>query len=246
MARPRKSQPGPKTFVVGYIRVSSRDQVDSGLGLAAQRTAIDAECANRGWTLVAIEADEGKSGKSVKNRPGLAAALRRIETGEAGTLLSAKLDRLSRSVLDFAGIIERANRAGWCLRVLDVDVDTSTPNGQLVATVLAAVAQWERQLIAARTSDALAVLRAQGRELGRPSPVTPDVIARVVELRAEGRSWAAIASVMTAEHCPTASGGRWHPTTVRRIALGAAVIDPTSTVDGGDDDSPRLPIAGTA
>jgi DNA invertase Pin-like site-specific DNA recombinase len=101
----------------------------------------------------------------VKNRPGLAAALRRIESGEGGTLLAAKLDRLSRSVLDFAGIIERANRAGWCLRVLDVDVDTSTPNGQLVATVLAAVAQWERQLIAARTSDALAVLAPRGASL---------------------------------------------------------------------------------
>lgn len=171
----------------------------------------------------------------MKNRPGLAAALRRIESGEGGTLLAAKLDRLSRSVLDFAGIIERANRAGWCLRVLDVDVDTSTPNGQLVATVLAAVAQWERQLIAARTSDALAVLRAQGRELGRPSPVTPDVADRVVQLRAEGRSWAAIATTMSAEEWPTATGGHWHPTTVRRIALAATAADDTTA---GNDDGP--------
>jgi DNA invertase Pin-like site-specific DNA recombinase len=219
MARPRRSTPGSPTDVVGYVRVSTREQSDSGLGLAAQRNAIEAECVRRGWRLVAVEADEGKSGKSVSNRPGLTAALARIDRGEAGMLVAAKLDRLSRSVLDFAGLIERANRAGWCLRVLDVDVDTSTPNGQLVATVLAAVAQWERQLIAARTSDALAVLKAEGVQLGRPSPVSPEVMERVAALRAEGRSWAGIAETMSGEGWPTATGGRWHPTTVRRIAL---------------------------
>jgi len=67
-----KAQPGPRTSVVGYIRVSSRDQAESGLGLAAQRAAIETECVKRGWTLISIEADEGKSGKSIKNRPGLA------------------------------------------------------------------------------------------------------------------------------------------------------------------------------
>jgi len=85
--------------------------------------------------------------------------------------------------------------------------------------VLAAVAQWERQLIAARTSDALAALKAQGRQLGRPSPITPDVSGRIAVLRDQGRSWAAIADAMSLEGWPTATGGRWHPTTVRRIWL---------------------------
>jgi DNA invertase Pin-like site-specific DNA recombinase len=219
MARPRKHTPGPSTSVVGYVRVSSREQADSGLGIEAQDHAIRAECERRGWHLVRIERDAGKSGKTMRNRPGLARALGLIESGKAGTLVAAKLDRLSRSVLDFAGLIERANKAGWALRVLDVDVDTSTPNGQLVATVLAAVAQWERQLIAARTAEALAVLRAQGRQLGRPSPVTADVAGRVSSLRADGRSWAVIAATMADEGWPTATGGRWHPTTVRRIWL---------------------------
>jgi DNA invertase Pin-like site-specific DNA recombinase len=102
--------------------VSSREQADSGLGIEAQVRAIRAECERRGWTLIRIERDAGKSGKSMRNRPGLVRALGLIETGKAGALVAAKLDRLSRSVLDFAGLIERANKAGWVLRVLDVDV----------------------------------------------------------------------------------------------------------------------------
>ena len=219
MARPRKHVSGPSNVVVGYCRVSSREQADSGLGIEAQERAIRVECERRGWTLAGIEHDEGKSGKSMRNRPGLGRALARIASGEAGTLIAAKLDRLSRSVIDFAGLVERAKKAGWTVRVLDVDVDTSTPNGRLVATVLAAVAQWERELIASRTSDALAVLKSQGRQLGRPSPIGADVAGRVVELRGAGLTWQRIATTLAGEGWATATGGRWHATTVRRIWL---------------------------
>ena len=64
-----------------------------------------------------------------------------------------------------------------------------------------------------------AVLKSQGRQLGRPSPIGADVAGRVIELRAHGGTWRAIAAAMEREGWPTATGGRWHPTTVRRIWL---------------------------
>jgi hypothetical protein len=64
-------------------------------------------------------------------------------------------------------------------------------------------------------------LTAQGRQLGRPSPVTADVVERVIDLRQDGKTWAAIAATMADEGWATVTGGRWHPTTVRRIWLAA-------------------------
>jgi DNA invertase Pin-like site-specific DNA recombinase len=81
--------------VVGYVRVSTDEQADSGVGLDAQRTAIVGECARRGWRLVAVHTDAGVSGKSMKGRPALAEALHAVESGQAEGIVVAKLDRLS-------------------------------------------------------------------------------------------------------------------------------------------------------
>lgn len=88
--------------MIAYGRVSTADQAESGAGLAAQRTAVGAACAGRGWQLVQTYEDAGISGKAMANRPGLLAALEAIENGRASGLVVAKLDRLSRSLLDFA------------------------------------------------------------------------------------------------------------------------------------------------
>ena len=87
--------------VIGYVRVSTEEQGLSGAGLQAQRAAIIAECERRGWELIEIAEDVG-SGKNLK-RPGIRAALDTLAAGDASALVVAKLDRLSRSMLDFAG-----------------------------------------------------------------------------------------------------------------------------------------------
>lgn len=156
------------TKVVGYIRVSTDEQGDSGAGLEAQRAAIAAEAKRRGWHLVEILEDTA-SGKTMTRRPGLAAALQRLESGAADALAVAKLDRLSRSLLDFAGLVERSRKQGWQLVALDLGVDTTTPAGEMMANVLAAFAQFERRLISQRTSDALKVKARPGRP-PRPAP----------------------------------------------------------------------------
>jgi DNA invertase Pin-like site-specific DNA recombinase len=123
----------------------------------------------------------------------------------------SKLDRLSRSMLDFAGLMDRSTREGWALVALDLGVDTTTPQGEMVAAVMAVFAQFERRLIGQRTKEALAVKKAQGVRLGRPR-LTPDaVIARIRAERAAGRTLRVIADGLNADGVPTAMGGRrWY------------------------------------
>jgi DNA invertase Pin-like site-specific DNA recombinase len=202
--------------VCGYIRVSSAEQADSGLGLQAQREAITAEAARRGWELVALLEDAGASGKDLK-RPGLQEALRLVESDAAEVLCVSKLDRLSRSVHDFSGLLQRAQRRGWSLSVLDLQLDTSTPAGGLVANLMASVSEWERKVIGARTKDALAVKRAQGVRLGPPVEMSPEAIERIRELHRLGCRPAHIARQLSAEGHTTPRGGRWHSNHITRV-----------------------------
>jgi DNA invertase Pin-like site-specific DNA recombinase len=209
---------GAGARAVGYLRVSTDEQADSGAGLSAQRTTIEAEADRRDWTLIAVEVDAGASGKSLAGRPNLAAALDAVSSGRADVLVVAKLDRLSRSLLDFAALMARSQQEGWSLVALDLGVDTSTPAGEFMAAVMASAAQWERRIIGQRTRDALAAKRAQGVRLGRPSTIPADVSNEIKQHRAAGMTIRAIADRLTADGVPTTAGGkRWSASTVQRV-----------------------------
>jgi DNA invertase Pin-like site-specific DNA recombinase len=202
--------------------VSTAEQSDSGLGLAAQRAAIERECGHRGWRLIGVHEDAGVSGKSMRHRDGLSAALSALDSGAAGTLMVAKLDRLSRSLLDFAALMADAQNREWNLVAMDLGIDLSTPAGEFMASVMASAAQWERRIIGQRTKDALAVRRSQGIKLGRPRLVGDDVIQRIVQERVDGDGWTTIAERLNTDRVSTVQGGkRWYPTTVRNIYLAA-------------------------
>jgi len=203
--------------VVGYVRVSTEEQAESGAGMEAQRQAIRSAARDRGWELVALFDDAGLSAATLV-RPGLTAALSAVESGQAAALVVAKLDRLSRSLVDFAGLMERSRRRGWALVALDLGVDTTTPAGEMVANVMATFAQFERRLIGVRTKEALAVKRAQGVKLGRPRTLPRDVVERVSAERRAGHSLATIADRLNADGVITAHGGaRWYGSTVKAV-----------------------------
>lgn len=203
--------------MIAYVRVSTDEQKASGAGLDAQRAAILNECARRGWHLVDVIEDAGFSAKDLR-RPGVRLALDTLKAGDADALVVAKLDRLSRSMLDFAGIMAAAQKQGWGLIALDCAVDTTTPAGEAMANVLATFAQFERRLISQRTKDALAVKRAQGVRLGRPRSLPDDVIERIRSERARGGTLSAIAGGLTGDGVATAQGGkRWYPSTVAAV-----------------------------
>jgi DNA invertase Pin-like site-specific DNA recombinase len=210
--------PAGPMHVLGYVRVSTAEQADSGLGLEAQRSAITMECSRRSWNLLELLTDAGVSAKSLRGRPALADALGRLGRGEASALVVSKLDRLSRSLLDFANLMERARSDGWALVALDLGVDTTTPAGEMMANVLASFAHYERRLIGQRTKDALEIRRTLGVRLGRPRAITPEVVERIISDRERGASLRSIADALTFEGVPTVHGGvRWYASTVREI-----------------------------
>lgn len=205
--------------VTGYLRVSTDEQGESGAGLAAQETAIRSEVAHRGWALAEMRRDVA-SGKSRANRPELERALHDVRTGHAGTIMVSKLDRLSRSLIDFAQIMADAQREGWNVVALDLGVDLSTPAGEFLASVMASAAQWERRIIGQRTVDALRARKAEGVVLGRPRTVGDDTMQMIANMRGEGLSYDAIAKRLTVEGVPTGQGAaKWHASTVRSVAM---------------------------
>lgn len=203
--------------VVGYVRVSTDEQLDSGAGLEAQRRAIREECKRRGWHLAELFEDAA-SGRAIAGRTGLKAALTALDGHVAAALVVAKLDRLSRSLLDFAALMEQSRRKGWALVALDLGVDTTTPSGEMMASVLAVFAQFERRLIGQRTREALAVKREQGVRLGRPRVVSTTTVAEIQRLRSHGKSLAAIADRLNLGRRETAHGGRrWYVSTIQAV-----------------------------
>ena len=120
--------------------------------------------------------------------------------------------------MDAANLLSRSQTEGWALVALDLGVDTTTPTGELVASVMAAVSQWERRAIAQRTRDALAAKRERGEPLGRHVNIPEEVGDRIKAARESGKGWTAIANDLNQERVPTArTGAKWYPSTVQAV-----------------------------
>ena len=204
------------TRAVGYVRVSTAEQGESGLGLKAQSAAIQAACELRGWELVEVR-EEVKSGTRADNRPVLGDVLSTLRRSDADAVVVAKLDRLSRSVVDAGRLLEEARKRGFNIVALDLGLDLSTPTGELVANVLAAVEQWVRRTIGVRTSEALQVKMSGGwKSPSWRARVPAAVRRRIVTMAAEGYSQREIANRLNADGV-LAVGGSWHRGTVIRV-----------------------------
>jgi DNA invertase Pin-like site-specific DNA recombinase len=204
-----------RPLMLGYTRVSTEEQVNSGNGLEAQRRAIDSRAAQRGWD-VEHYSDEGVSGKIIG--PKLLGVLQLLASGQADGLVVSKLDRLSRSIINAAITIENAQKQGWSLVVLDMDIDLTTAAGRMVAGQLMLFAQYERELIGERTKAALAAKKQRGESIGRPRLAQPAVVRRIVMDRNAGLSFDRIARALTVEGVLSPAGRpTWQSSTVRRI-----------------------------
>ena len=205
---------------ISYRRVSTAEQGVSGLGLDAQRTAITAELERRGWHL-AGDYDEVASGGRKARRPRLEAACdhaRQI----GGILIAAKLDRVSRDVIVFAQLLDRAAREKWAMLVLDIPMDTTTPAGRFTAITMANAAELERALIGERTQVTMAEAKRRGVRLGRTRETPPAILQRVVKQRDSGATWQSIADGLNTDAVPTTRGGTmWRVSTVQRVYTSA-------------------------
>jgi site-specific DNA recombinase len=219
--------------LIGYVRVSTEEQAQSGLGLESQQSKIQAYCDLYGHELVQIVTDAGQSAKSL-NRPGIKAALGSLSRGEADGLVIFKLDRLSRNVSDMGSLIDTyfTEKAGKALLSVSDQIDTTTAGGRLVLNVLMSVAQWEREAIGERTAAALESKARRGEIKGGAAPIGKqwadkahvdnenelEAVKIIQELRESGLSMRAIVDELNRRNVPvTRKGGKWHLTTVARI-----------------------------
>lgn len=201
--------------IIGYVRVSTEEQAQHGVSLAAQEAKLRAYADLYGHDLAEVVVDSGQSAKSL-NRPGLQRILAALEAGEADGVVILKLDRLTRSVRDLGHLLETYFQKNALLSVME-QTDTSTAGGRLVLNLLISVSQWEREVIGERTSAALQHKKAQGVKLGPPALLDEATIGRIRELRSQGLSLPVIAKTLTAEGYATKRGGAWHPFTVQKI-----------------------------
>lgn len=222
---------------VGYCRISTEAQAE-GLGLDVQRETIEAWAAEAGAELVEVFTDTTSGSNQLEYRTGLVGAIDAIRKGEAQALVVPRLDRLARDLV----IQEQVLGEVWSLEASVVSCatgegriadDPDDPSRRLIRQVLGAVSEYERAMIVARMRRGRMAKAARGGfATGAPpfgwesdgegglieSLPEQQVIARMRELRGQGRSFHAIADQLNEEHMPTKwSDGRWHAATVRRV-----------------------------
>jgi len=167
------------TRVATYARVSTREQ-----STETQVAQLTAYCQARGWADVAVFRDDGISGIR-DNRPELDQLRQRMMAGEFSAVVVSKMDRLGRSLAMILRFWDEADAAGVRVIVVDQGIDTSTPAGRLQRNMLAALAEFERELILERTRAGVARARALGKRFGAPRRI-PESVAREVRTRRNG------------------------------------------------------------
>ena len=203
--------------VIGYIRVSTAGQAESGLSIEAQRAKVEAYCGLYDLELVEVIIDAGESAKSL-NRPGVEKLLGAVAAGEVEGVVVAKLDRLTRSMRDLHQLLEEVFSKVELHSVAE-KVDTSSAAGRLVLNVLMSVAEWEREAIGERTTTALKAKKARGEKVGRApygfrwdegrlveAPAEQKTVSIIRELRERGLTLRAIKAEMEARGVLNRSG----------------------------------------
>jgi len=232
--RPRELLAKPGTLrAIGYVRVSTGKQA---LSPEAQEEKIRQMAALQGVQLVDVVVDrESAKEGSIHKRPGIARIFDLARAHQVERVIIAKLDRLTRSVVDLGELLTELDRAGVSLvSATETWMDTGSAAGRLVINIIVCVAQWEREAIAERTAAVLQHKKAHGKVYNHTpygferqgdnlvvAPVEQEIRARIFKEREIGLSLAEIADALNAQGVPTKIKGRWHPSTVANILKAA-------------------------
>lgn len=224
----RKPRPADPGLVVGYLRTSKDNQ---DLGLEAQRAGIEAWAAAQGLTVARWHAEQLSGTTPLTERPALLEALAGVRDLSAAALVVLRRDRIARDVLVAATVDRALAETGARLLCAEGPAIDDSPHGSFTRTVLDAVSQLERDLIALRTRQALAALKRSGVRLGaypfgwdrsgRPIDHEQAALQRMRELAAEGFTQKRIAYRLQLEGFKP-RGQRWHVTSVARALRSAA------------------------
>lgn len=224
---------GNMTKVIGYVRVSTEEQANSGVSLDAQREKIQGYAKLYDLELVDIVTDDGVSAKTL-NRPGMSRVLELLDSGEVTAVLVAKLDRLTRSLKDWQYLIETyfSEKGGCQLLSVSDSIDTRTAAGRLVLNILLSVYQWEREVISERTRESLRHKIRNGERVGavkygyrladddrtlQEDVYEQGIIQSMRDMRGRGWSLRRIADHLNSYDIPTRNGGKWKHTSVKSV-----------------------------
>ena len=215
-----------------YLRVSTQEQADSGLGLAAQEARCKGVCAAKGWPDAVIYKDDGISGTlGPDKRPGLGLMLAAIEAGTVNAVIVLDLSRLGRNVQLIAGMIEDFEDRDVAFVSCKENFDTSTAMGKAMVNLVAVFGQLERDLTAERT---VAALEERGKLYGYKSGKLPlgycragetiqieetqaRLVRSVFEHRTAGASMRSIADMLNEQPHSPGAPLRWYASTVKVI-----------------------------
>lgn len=218
------------TKAVGYIRVSTSRQAEDGVSLDAQRERLTAWAAAMGLELVSIEADEGVSGRRIKNRPGLQRAIAKACACK-GVLVVYSLSRMARNLRDALSIQATLDKAGAGMASLSERIDTTTPVGRMVFSILGAMDQFESERKSEVARLSMGYCRRSARQYTNVPPygfryvdgvmVADDAeaatLATIQADRAAGMGYRSIAAKLNAQGIQARNGGEWHFASIARI-----------------------------
>ncbi len=221
--------------VVVYLRVSTEDQAKEGYSIPAQRERLEAFAKSQGWVIVDYYIEEGQSAKDL-NRFEMQRLLTNIKKGDSGIdiVLVYRLDRLTRSVLDLYTLLKIFEENNVHFRSATEVYDTTTAMGRLFITLVAALAQWERENLAERVRMGLAEMVRQGRRPGSTepygysygenggleiNPVEAEVIKTIFQLYNSGMGARGIVRLLNNPECPTPTkfNKKWADKTILQI-----------------------------
>lgn len=200
-------------YVSVYLRVSSEEQGNSGLGLEAQLQLCKQVAANLGLEVTGIYEDVISGKSNPMDREGFKAAINNAQENK-GQILIAKLDRLARDVYYISSLVN-----GYMIKNCPKLIIADNPNAsEFEINIRASISQEERKMISERTKAALQIKKQQGYELGKAgrkasvdkaNELTKDAIERAKELRNQGLSYENIASILNKEGYTTSRGNNW-------------------------------------
>ena len=222
--------------VAAYARVSTMEQADKGVSLDAQQAAISAYCQMRSLNLTRVFVDRGVSASiPLAKRPEGAKLVEGVASGQFKGVVAIKLDRLFRDVSDCLVTLKTWDALDARVHLVDqggVSIDTRSAMGRFLLTLVAAVAEMERNLIRERIQASLDHKRENGerisghlpygqqlhvnRKLLEPNPEEQRIIAYIHKLHRDGLSIRKIAARLNTENV-TARGQRWHTSSVHRV-----------------------------
>jgi site-specific DNA recombinase len=216
--------------VAAYIRVSTEEQAQEGYSIPAQRNRLEAYAISQGWEIIRWYVDEGESAKDL-NRTELKRMLKALEENMFDCVLVYRLDRLTRSVLDLYQLLEKFEKHDVKFKSATEVYDTTTAIGRLFITLVAALAQWERENLGERVRMGMQQKAKEGKWTVSTPPLGYDshdsiltvnlseaaIVKEIFSLYLSGNGMWKIAANLNDRGMKTKKGSHWHQNTISYI-----------------------------